>query len=136
MTLSFERRLDRTSLILAVTASLGALIFYSAQAALSLALGGLLSTINFHWLKQAVDYVILKGAEERVGKRVVLKYAGRYALIAITLYATLRFSILDPVLVLAGLFVYVFAVLLESILEIVKSLFRDYRNGRTSASDR
>ena len=136
MTLSFERWVDRTSLILVVVTALATLVFYSGRAAFSLALGGLLSAINFHWLKNAVDYVVLKGAEGPVGKRVAVKYAGRYALIGLTLYVTLRFSVLDPVLILTGLFIYVFAVLLESILEIAKSLFRDYRNGRTSASNR
>src|SRR5215467_1811896 len=118
---TFERRLDRTSLILTLIASLCAFLLYSARAALSLALGGVLSAINFHWLKQAVDYVILQGGTGPLGLRLKLQYAGRYALIAITLYVTIHFSFLDPALILAGLLVYVVAILLECIFEIAKS---------------
>lgn len=118
----FGARLDRTSLILLVVSCIAALAFYSLRSAMSIAVGGAISTVNFHWLKQAVDYIILKGAEGPVGKRVALQYAGRYALIALVLYVTLRFSVLDPVFVLAGLLIYVLAVLLEAICEIAKSL--------------
>jgi hypothetical protein len=118
---AFDRRVDRTGLILLVLASGITFFMVSGRAALSLALGGVLSTINFHWLKQAVDYVILEGGSGPVGKRVALQYAGRYALIAITLYVTIRYSILVPALIVAGLLVYVFAILLESVVEIGKS---------------
>jgi hypothetical protein len=56
--------------------------------------GGVLSLVNFHWLKRAVDFVILEGGTGPVGKRVAWQYAGRYALIALTLYVTIRFRLL------------------------------------------
>jgi len=118
---AFDRRVDRTGLILLILATAITLYIYSWQAALSIALGGILSTINFHWLKQAVDFVILKGGSGPVGKRVAWQYAGRYALIALTLYVTIRSSILMPALIVAGLLVYVLAILLESVFEIGKS---------------
>jgi len=118
---AFDRRVDRTGFILLVLASGITFFVYSGRAALSLALGGVLSIVNFHWLKQAVDYVILEGGSGPVGKRVAWQYAGRYALIAITLYVTIRYSILVPALIVAGLLVYVLAILLESVFEIGKS---------------
>lgn len=118
---AFDRRVDRTGFILLILASGITFFMYSGRAALSLALGGVLSTINFHWLKQAVDYVILEGGSGPVGKRVLWQYAGRYALIALTLYVTIRYSILVPALIVAGLLVYVLAILLESVFEIGKS---------------
>ena len=118
---AFDRRVDRTGFILLVLASGITFFMVSGRAALSLALGGVLSTINFHWLKQAVDFVILEGGSGPVGKRVVWQYAGRYALIALTLYVTIRYSILVPALIVAGLLVYVLAILLESVFEIGKS---------------
>ena len=72
-------------------------------------------------LKQAVDFVILKGGSGPVGKRVAWQYVGRYALIALTLYVTIRFSLLSPALIVAGLLVYVLAILLESVFEVLKS---------------
>lgn len=118
---AFDRRVDRTGFILLILASGVTFFLYSWRAALSLAVGGVLSTVNFHWLKQAVDYVILEGGSGPVGKRVAWQYAGRYALIALTLYVTIRYSILVPALIVAGLLVYVLAILLESVFEIGKS---------------
>ena len=118
---AFDRRVDRTGLILLILATVITFFVYSGRAALSLALGGVLSTVNFHWLKQAVDFVILEGGSGPVGKRVAWQYAGRYALIALTLYVTIRYSILVPALIVAGLLVYVLAILLESVFEIGKS---------------
>jgi hypothetical protein len=118
---AFDRRVDRTGLILLILTTAITFFVYSGRAALSLAVGGVLSTVNFHWLKQAVDYVILEGGSGPVGKRVMWQYAGRYALIALTLYVTIRYSILVPALIVAGLLVYVLAILLESVFEIGKS---------------
>src|SRR5207247_2079832 len=67
---SFDRRVDRTGIILLILASGITFFLYSGRAALSLAVGGVLSTVNFHWLKQAVDFVIIKGGSGPVGKRV------------------------------------------------------------------
>jgi len=118
---AFDRRVYRTGLILLILTTAITFFVYSGRAALSLAVGGVLSTVNFHWLKQAVDYVILEGGSGPVGKRVMWQYAGRYALIALTLYVTIRYSILVPALIVAGLLVYVLAILLESVFEIGKS---------------
>jgi hypothetical protein len=118
---AFDRRVDRTGFILLILTTVITFFVYSGRAALSLAVGGVLSTINFHWLKQAVDYVIIEGGSGPVGKRVAWQYAGRYALIALTLYVTIRYSILVPALIVAGLLVYVLAILLESVFEIGKS---------------
>jgi ATP synthase I chain len=126
----FGPRLDRLSWVLIAIIAITTLVLYSWRTALSVAVGGALSTVNFHWLKQAVDFIILRGEGGKVGKRIALQYVGRYALIALTLYVTLHFSILDPVFVLAGLLIYGLAVLLEAVFEIVKSLTRDYRNGK------
>lgn len=123
--LFFGPRLDRLCLILLALSCLGALFLYSVRASIGVAIGGAISIVNFHWLKQAVDFVILRGAQGPVGKRVGLQYAGRYALIGLVLYATMRFSLSDPAFVLAGLLIYVLAVLLEAIIEIAKSIIRD-----------
>jgi len=118
---AFDRRVDRTAIVLLILISGTTLMLYSARAALSIGLGGILSTVNFHWLKQAVDFVILKGGSGPIGKRVAWKYVGRYALIAGILYVTIRSSLLVPALIVAGLLVYVLAILVEAVFEIVRS---------------
>ena len=126
-----EKRLDRTSLIVTLIAVPAAFSMHSPKAALSLGVGAMLSYINFHWLKQAVDFVILHGAHGNIGRRVMVRYAGRYALIGLVLYVTIRSSALDLLLVLAGLFVYVLAILIECVSEVGRVLIKEHRNGRT-----
>ena len=111
----FEKRLDRTNLIVILLAVTLVTLLDSPRGAASIGAGGLISYVNFRWLKQAVNFVILKGGEGPVGRRVGVQYAGRYALIGIALFVTIRFTLLDMTLLLAGLFSYVLAVLLECI---------------------
>src|SRR4030095_5116939 len=108
---ALDRRLDRSSIILSLAGMLILLALHSARAALSFVAGALLSYINFHWLKQAIDFVILKGAQGGVGGRVMFRFVARYALIALFLYVTIRSSILALFFVFAGLLVYVAAIL-------------------------
>ena len=127
----FEKRLDRTNLLVVTLGVVLVALLHSVLGAVSLGVGGLISYVNFRWLKQAVNFVILQGGKGPVGWRVGIQYAARYALIALALFVTIRFRLLDVTLLLAGLFSYVLAVLLECIVEIGRSLFRTDLDGRT-----
>ena len=127
----FDKRLDRNSLILTLIAAPSVFALHSSKSAVSLAAGAGLSYVNFHWLRQAVDYVILQGAQGDVGRRVLFRFVGRYALIGLFLYVTIRSSVLDIAFVFAGLLVYVLAILIECVSEVCRVLIEDYRNGRT-----
>jgi hypothetical protein len=126
-----ERRLDRTSLVIALLAAPIVLLLVSSKAALSVVAGGVLSYINFHWLRQAVDFVILQGAQGNIGRRVMFRFVARYALIGLVLYVTIRSSVLDLLYVFAGLLIYIVAILVECVAEVCRVLIGDYRNGRT-----
>ena len=125
-----EKRLDRTSLVIAVIATPILFFWVSAKAALSVVAGGVLSYINFHWLRQAVDFVILQGAAGNIGRRVMFRFVARYALIGLVLYVTIRSSVLDLAFVFAGLLIYIVAILVECVTEVCRVLIGDYRNGR------
>ena len=124
-----DRRLDRSSLVLITIGIPAAFFLYSAKAALSVGVGALLSYVNFRWLKQAVDFLV--NTPDRSPRRVLAQFVGRYALIAVVLYVTIRGSLLELVFVFAGLLVYVGAILIECVSEVVRVLVRDFRNGRT-----
>ncbi len=111
-----DARLNRSSLIVGAVAVLVAFILVSAKAAISLAAGGVLSYINFRWLKRAIDFIVMQGAEGRGARGVALRFVGRYALIAVFLYVTIRSSALQLVFVFAGLLIYVVAILIECVL--------------------
>ena len=126
-----DQRLNRSSLVVALIAVPIVFVLYSAKAALGVAAGAGLSYINFHWLKQAVDFVVLQGAQGNRAPRVLMRFIGRYALIALFLYVTMRSSALELLFVFTGLLVYVIAILIECVSEVGRVLIRDYRNGRT-----
>ncbi|HYR84109.1 MAG TPA: ATP synthase subunit I [Terriglobia bacterium] len=126
-----DRRLNRSSLVVVLIAMPLVLFLHSAKAALSIGAGAALSYMNFHWLKQAVDFVVLEGAEGRKARRVLFRFVARYALIALFLYVTIYSSVLELVFVFAGLLVYVAAILIECVSEVCRVLIRDYRNART-----
>jgi hypothetical protein len=126
-----DKRLNRSSLILTLIAMPAAFIWHSTRAGLSIGAGALLSYINFHWLKQAVDFLVAHVSETAPGRRVLARFVGRYVLIGLVLYVTIRSSFLDLVFVFAGLLIYIAAILIECVSEVGRVLIRDYRNGRT-----
>lgn len=125
-----DHRLDRASLVVTLLAVPIVFAWHSVKAGLSVAAGAGLSYINFHWLKQAVDFIVLQGAGGNRAPRVLLRFIGRYALIALVLYVTIRSSALELVFVFAGLLVYVVAILIECAREVGFVIIRDYRDGR------
>src|SRR5207237_8434037 len=126
-----DRRLDRSSLVLTFAAMPISFFFHSAKAAASIGAGALLSYINFHWLKQAVDFAVTHVSDSVPARRVIARFVGRYVLIALALYVTIRGSVLDLVFVFGGLLVYAAAILIECVSEVGRVLIKDYRNGRT-----
>jgi hypothetical protein len=126
-----DRRLDRSSLVLTLAAMPVVFFLHSGKAAVSVGAGALLSYVNFHWLKQAVDFAVTHVSDSAPASRVIVRFVGRYVLIALALYVTIRSSLLDLVFVFAGLLVYVAAILIECVSEVGRILIKDYRNGRT-----
>jgi hypothetical protein len=114
-----DHRLNRSSLIVGSIAVILVFFLHSAKAALSLAAGAVLSYINFRWLKQAVDFIVVQGAQGQAARGVAFRFVARYALIAIFLYVTIRSSAVDLIFVFAGLLVYVVAILIECIYVVV-----------------
>jgi hypothetical protein len=119
-----ERRIFRFQLVLAVAGTAGAAWLAGAGGAAGFAVGAAVSSLNFLWLKQAVDAVAEKaaGAEtlatRKKRKALVWKFAGRYLLIAAAAYAILKHTAWDIRALLAGLFLFVAAILAEIVFEI------------------
>jgi hypothetical protein len=127
-----DRRLNKYSLVVTLIAIPAVFILHSFKASLSIGAGAILSYINFIWFKRAIDFVVMEGASgAAAGRRALIRFVGRYVLIALVLYVTIRSSILDIVFILAGLLIYVLAILIECVYEVSRVLIKDYRNGRT-----
>jgi hypothetical protein len=127
-----DRRLNRFALIVATITVPVVFVVFSAKAALSVAAGGVLSYINFNWLKQAIDFIVKQGAQGGGARGVAVRFVGRYALIGVFLYVTIRSSALQLVFVFAGLLLYVIAILIECFSEVIRVVIEDFRNGRSA----
>jgi len=97
--------------------------------ALSFAIGGGISLINFYWLKRTlaalVEAVAVQG-RKRSPAGVLLRFMLRYILIGVAAYAILRGSAMNIVGLCAGLSLPVGAVLIEAAYAIYGALRRGF----------
>ena len=114
-------------LLLAGTPSLWAK--YGGGMALSFALGGAISLVNFYWLKRTlaalVDAVARTG-QKRSSAGVILRFVLRYLLIAVALYAIFKSSAMSMIGFCAGLSLPVGAVLIEAAYAMYGALRRGF----------
>jgi hypothetical protein len=79
------------------------------------ALGSVVSWLNFRWLKQLV-YTL---GSDRARPRTAVKLGLRYVLLGGGAYVILKYSLVNQLAALAGLFVSVAAVIVEILFELV-----------------
>ena len=106
---------------LALTAS-GAAIYFVVggwRGGCGFLLGGLVSYLNFRWLKRTVNTLgeTVGGKPPRAWVAIVLGL--RYLLLGLGAYAILRFSEISLTAALVGLFVSTGAVILEILIELI-----------------
>lgn len=120
----------------AVAGTLGVLVWKGPWYGGGFAVGAVLSILNFHWMKGAVDRLAayfqptaaLATAQPTVAARrpgraaPAVKFMLRYALIVAVGYVIFRTSILSLTAFLAGLFVFVAGVLAEMIYELATGM--------------
>jgi hypothetical protein len=97
------------------------------RGALGVALGTVLSWINFRWLKGGV-HAFGKAATEQAGseaarvpKRAFVQFIGRFALLLVAVYVILTRSWVPPVAFFAGLFASAAGVVVALVYELLTS---------------
>jgi hypothetical protein len=129
-----ERRIERLTLILGAALALAALWRYAWRAAAGVALGAVISWLNFRLLKQGIGTALESFGQQmaaeqargegaaaepvRLPKPLFLRLLGGFVLLLVALYAILAGSILPGAAVLAGLFMLVAAVLIELLIQL------------------
>ncbi len=121
----FDRRLWKIGLGLGIPGILAASILGGADSGLGFLGGASLSWINFRWLKQGVDHLLentrsSQPPPRRAVRAAIFKYFLRYALLALSLYATVRLDILEVFGFFSGLLLVVAAVLVECVLQVIR----------------
>ncbi len=125
---SAERRVEYFTLGLGLAATLVTAAAWGRSYGVGVAVGCVLSWVNYRWLKQGLEalgrFAREQQAEEkekiRIPKRVYVKFFGRYALILGVAYVIFARSLLPVVAVVAGLFALAAAVILEILYELAR----------------
>ena len=115
----FTHRVILIGLALLLVLGVALALSISPARASAFVLGGVLSLINFKWLKDMVDTALYGGAR-RKRRWVALKFFLRYGLILITLYGILRVSRIDLLYAFLGLFTVVGALMVECVYQLAR----------------
>ena len=111
--LALERRLLRSMYVLLPLALLASLLFAPWRVTTGLLLGGILSFFNHHWLRTSLRAVFgnVQGARPRLN---AARYVLRYFVIASVIAAGYMFGLISIPATLAGLCLFVAAVMVEA----------------------
>jgi hypothetical protein len=122
-----ERRIARLTLLLGVTASVGACLLFSIRVGAGVLIGAVLAWINFRWLKSALDTVARaataqsEASKARVPLGSVLGLIGRYLLLAVSVYVIFIFLGIPILSMLVGLCALGVATIGASLYEVFQS---------------
>jgi hypothetical protein len=120
-----EHRIEWMTLAFGLAGALFVLARWGWRPGAGVALGAALAWLNFRWLKQGVNALVMISAAQansgnaRVPMSVYAKFFGRFALLLTVVYVILSRSLLPVAAVLGGLFAVVAAVMIELMWELV-----------------
>lgn len=109
---SFDRAVRRRAAILAAAAGLLGALTWGWLVGLSLIAGTAMGLLNFSWMHQGIDALLVAERRKAV-RRLVVKYLARLVLILVFLYAMIRVSFSSLMAALAGLFIVLVALTWE-----------------------
>lgn len=125
-----ERRIEYLTIGIGVAAALAAGIIWGIRVGAGVAVGALISWLNFRWMKQGIGTLARLAAAQsdaekvRIPKTAYAKFLARYVLLIIVAYVILRGFRSIGLALLAGLFAGVAAVLAELIAQLFRSSHR------------
>lgn len=121
-----ERRIEYLTIGIGAAAAVAALAVWGIRAGVGVAIGALLSWLNFRWMKQGISTLArLSTAQSEPEKTHIptsayAKFLGRYVLLIIVACVILRGFRSMALALLAGLFAAVVAVLAELIVQLFR----------------
>ena len=119
-----HRRILVTMALVAVFGSVAGFIFVSSEFGLGVIFGGVLSLINYWWLKVSLkklfDAAIAHGTQPRF---LAVRYFARYATLGAILTIVFLTHTIPVVAVIAGLASFALAIVIEGLIRISTSFF-------------
>ena len=121
-----NRRILWLMAIIVIAGSLATFIFVSPLFSLGIFIGGVLSFINYFWLKSTLKKVFVETVD---GEHQPRYSAARYSLRYLTLGAILAFIFLTKTVsvgaVILGMTSFAFAIMIEALIRIFSSFFKE-----------
>ena len=119
-----HRRILWAMLFVAIGGSLLGLAFVSMVFGAGVLLGGILSLVNYFWLKNSLRGVFERAVAGEKPRFLATKYFLRYAAFAVILLAVFLTKTLPIIAVLLGLASFAFAIIVEAFILLISSFIK------------
>lgn len=106
--------------IMAATVVIGvftSLLFQSWRVTMGILLGGVLSLLNFHWLRSSIAAAFNRAQEGTRPRIRLAKYVLRYLIIGVSIYSAYKLNLVSLPATFAGLSSFVVALFAEALRE-------------------
>ncbi|MDQ3131606.1 MAG: ATP synthase subunit I [Acidobacteriota bacterium] len=121
--LSHRRIFAVMAALIVVSVALSA-VFISANFGLGVLIGGILSLVNYYWLKQSLKRIFDKAVAGVVTKFLATRYFFRYLIFGAVLAIVYLTKTVPVEAVLLGLASFAFAIMIEAFIRLFSSLFK------------
>jgi len=122
-TLSHRRILTIMAAVIVVSVLLG-FIFVSSFFAVGVLIGGILSFVNYYWLKQSLKRIFDRAVIGEQPRFLATKYFLRYIVFGIILAIIYLTKTVSVAAVLLGLGSFAFAIVIEGFIRLFSGLFK------------
>ncbi len=119
-----HRRILIVMATVAVLGSLLGLIFVSWQSGLGVLIGGILSFVNYYWLKFSLKKIFAQAVSGDKPRFLGLRYLFRYLILGAVLTIVFLTETIPVVAVIAGLASFAAAIVIEGFIRIFLSFFK------------
>jgi len=118
-----HRRILTVMAIVAVLSALLSFVFVSWQFGLGVLLGGILSFINYYWLKLSLKKVFERTAHGERPRFLAVRYISRYLALGAILLIVFLTKTVSVVSVILGMASFAFAIVIEGFIRLLASFF-------------
>jgi len=119
-----HRRILIVMAAVAISGSLLGLIFISRPFGLGVLIGGILSFVNYYWLKFSLKKIFAQVADGEKPRFLGLRYLFRYIVLGVVLTIVFLTETIPVVAVIAGLASFAIAIIIEGFIRIFLSFYK------------
>jgi len=115
---ALERRLFRGMVVAVAIAVAASAMFAPWRVTTGLLLGGMLSLLNFHWMRSSLAAALGASNLKKLSRaRIASRYIFRYFIISLTVYFAYKLNLIQVAATLAGMCSFVVALFFEAFVQ-------------------